>query len=83
MAQIYQDGDGYLLVTSEGNYEVRNSGFFTTTRDAAGLSVAYPDTTVQGVSANGKDSVNESKMVTPETASVLNALIQHLVETAS
>ncbi len=83
MAQIYQDGDGILLVTSEGNYEMRNSGWFNTDRDATGLTVAYPDTTVQAIAANATDSVQESKMVSLETAKALEALVQHLIETAS
>lgn len=82
MAQIYQDGDGLLLTTSEGNYECRNSGWFTTERDATGLEVAYPDNVVQGIADNATSSVVESKMVSVETAKALEALVQHLIETA-
>lgn len=83
MAKFYQDGDGFLLETSEGNFEVRNSGFFNTTRTSEGLTEAYPDITVQAVASNAKDSVVESKMVSPETASALLALTNHLVENAA
>lgn len=80
--KIYSDGDGYLLATENGNYEVRNSGYYHTTRTPDGLDEAYPDTTLQGVSDNANQSVNESKLVSVETGEALNSLIQLMVETA-
>ena len=51
-AKLYQLEDGFLLETNEGNFEIKNSGVYPTTRTGNDLTEAPFDTTSMGVLEN-------------------------------
>jgi len=51
-AKLYQLEDGFLLEKNEGNFEIKNSGVYPTTRTGNDLTEAPFDITAMGVLEN-------------------------------
>lgn len=51
-AKLYQLEDGFLLETNEGNFEIKKSGVYPTTRTGNDLTEAPFDITAMGVLEN-------------------------------
>jgi len=75
-AKIYTDGDGFLITTDFGNYELTNAGMKSTTRNGGDLEETVFDITVQGMIENAKSQ----KWLGTEAVTMAQALIQEKSE---
>ena len=72
-AKLYIDGDGFLVETNLGNYEVKTTGVYPTTRTGNELTEALWDSTFGGVLDNAIDAMNALASV--DTAKGLKLLL--------
>lgn len=75
-AKIYSDGEGFLITTDFGNYELTNAGMKSTTRNGGDLEETVFDVTVQGMIENAK----AQNWLGAEAVSLAQALIQEKSE---
>lgn len=62
-AKIYAFGLNFLLITNEGNYEIKSDGVYPSTMTANGLVEVPFDTTVQGALNNAIDVMSQKTSV--------------------